>query len=873
MDMRYQEFCFADPRFYDSPDRVRTDRGRFGLAAPSTRPGWSSGERRGWFYLHPEGLELPRQGWKLHVSSTLDDAERVLGIVADHCFSQKLSFKFVPTRFGLLARNLKYADRSGSGKFITVYPTSDESAIATADALDAALAGTPGPYILSDLRWNAGPVFTRYGGFLPRFCLDAQGERVPAIEQPDGELVPDAREPRFAPPSWVPLPPAMQRHLTALGPSAPPDDFPYRIKHPLHFSNGGGVYLAEDLRSGRTVVLKEARPHAGLDPTGTDAVTRLRTEASYVKRLSDEPSVVGWVDSFHLFEHAFLAEEYVEGQTLNKEMVGRYPLIRASASAEDIEDFTTWALRILRQVEAAVDRLHARGVVFGDLHPNNMMVAREGEVVLVDLEMAHDADEIRDVTMGAPGYVPPDGRQGAARDRYALACLKLAMFFPLNTVLPLDASKVRQYVDIVESIFPVPPGFRDELLAELGDCPPADPATRRTQALVSAWGSESSLPGAPVRDLLAGAILADASPDRTDRLFPGDITQFAENAIGIAHGAAGVLVTLDAAGVRIPGSHLDWFLGACRSPERFGHHVGLYDGAAGAAVALARMGLVEAASTLAAGLLDLDLTACAHHLYGGLAGLGLAHLAVAGMTGDSTHVQRACEVGAELQTRSRPEPHDALISTPGARAGLMWGQAGHALLHVRLYELTEDEAYLDAAHAAVLHDLAACVVSPEDGSLQVNEGWRVLPYLATGSAGIGLAVLRVLAHVDDARLSDALEGIHRATRSRFVIGAGLLNGRAGLIEYLISARDAGRPAPDGDALIAQHVRDLSWHATSRSTGASIVGDQLMRISHDLGTGTAGVLHVLRRATGARTPPDGIAPFLDPPPVTTADEGR
>ncbi|WP_431836707.1 hypothetical protein [Cellulomonas sp. Y8] len=156
MDMRYQEFCFADPRFYDSPDLVRADRGRFKLADESARPGWSAGERHGWFYLHPTEVSLPAQGWKLHVSSTLDAAEHVLDILAEHCLAHRISFKFLPTRFGLLARNLKYADRSGSGKFITVYPTSDASAVATADALDAALAGTPGPYILSDLRWNSG---------------------------------------------------------------------------------------------------------------------------------------------------------------------------------------------------------------------------------------------------------------------------------------------------------------------------------------------------------------------------------------------------------------------------------------------------------------------------------------------------------------------------------------------------------------------------------------------------------------------------------------------------------------------------------------------------------------------------------------------
>jgi hypothetical protein len=202
------------------------------------------------------------------------------------------------------------------------------------------------------------------------------------------------------------------------------------------------------------------------------------------------------------------------------------------------------------------------------------------------------------------------------------------------------------------------------------------------------------------------------------------------------------------------------------------------------------------------------------------------------------------------------------LSAPGDRAGLLWGRAGHALLHTALYEATGVDFHLDSARAAVLHDLAACVRVPEDGSLQVDEGWRVLPYLGTGSAGIGLAALRLRAYVDDPELESALHGINRAVRARFIIGAGLLNGRAGLVEYLLSARDAGPDDPDVTGLIERHVRDLSWHATTNGTGIAVVGDQSMRLSHDLGTGTAGVIHVLRRAAAPARPLTGYLPLLD-----------
>ena len=861
MDMRYQQFCLADRRFYDSPERAEVRQTRFTLADDAPPAGWTAREHEGWSHRYPEGAVLPSQGWKLHVSTTVADAERVLDVVARHCTDQRLAFKFLSSKHGLLTRNMKYAERSGSGKFVTVYPPSDAAAIETADALDAALAGTPGPYILSDLRWNDGPVFTRFGGFAPRFCLDDRGERVPAIEDPDGVLAPDIREPRFTPPPWVTLPRPMQDHLATLGSGAPPDGFPYAIREPLHFSNGGGVYLAEDLRTGRSVVLKEARPYAGLDPSGRDAVERLRSEARFVELLADEPSVVDFVETFDLLEHRFLAEEHVEGRTLTSEMVARYPLIRASVEDDGVARYTDWALSALDQVARVLDRLHARGIVFGDLHPNNMIVRPDGRVVLVDLEMAHEADRVGLPLMGAPGYVPPDGREGVARDRYGLGCLRLAMFFPLNTVLAIDPGKIHQYLRVVEEAFPVPGDFRTAVLADLGMAGDADPADPE-QTLVTRWGAGT----APVDRLierLAAAVVADATPARPDRLHPGDVAQFTENGLGLAHGAAGVLVTLRRADVLVPQEHVEWFAAACRGRERFGPHVGLYDGAAGAALALIDLGLHEEAQALATDLLAADLDDLPHHLYGGVAGLGLAHLALARHTGDDRHLDRALAAGELLRARALREPErSSPVSQPGDRAGLFWGRAGHALLHTALYEATGSDHHLGDARTAVLHDLAACVRVPEDGSLQVDEGWRVLPYLGTGSAGIGLAILRLRPYVDDPGLETALDGIHRAVGARFVIGAGLLNGRAGLVEYLLSARDAGLDNRDMSGLVARHVRDLSWHGMTDGTGIAVVGDQSLRLSHDLGTGTAGVIHVLRRAAAPARSLTGYLPLLD-----------
>jgi len=55
----------------------------------------------------------------------------------------------------------------------------------------------------------------RYGAFAERFCVGANGELEPAIEDADGELVPDRRGAAFEPPAGVVLPACLGPHLAA----------------------------------------------------------------------------------------------------------------------------------------------------------------------------------------------------------------------------------------------------------------------------------------------------------------------------------------------------------------------------------------------------------------------------------------------------------------------------------------------------------------------------------------------------------------------------------------------------------------------------------------------------------------------------------
>jgi tRNA A-37 threonylcarbamoyl transferase component Bud32 len=929
MDKRYEAYCLADPLFYDHPS-ARED---LAPAYPHVhRPapaGWSATAGGDWWHLVPDDHPLPEQGWKIHVSATPAAAPAVLETVWNHCVEAGTAFKFLRSPALLLLRNSKYADRASSGKFATLYPLDDADLERTLKQLGDALAGSPGPYILSDLRYGDGPLYVRYGGFTPRRCRDAAGEQVPAIAHPDGHLIPDPRGPVFAPPPWAPLPEFLAPHLEARR-AGSVADLPYRIESALHFSNGGGVYQGTDTRTGARVVLKEARPHAGLLSDGRDAIARLESEREALSLAAGSgagPEVLDWLE---VGEHRFLVLEHVPGRTLNTLFAERYPLIGREPDPEALARYTDWALKIARRTEQAVEALHARGVVFNDLHLFNIMVDDEDRVRLIDFEVAAPAaGQPRRRLLAARAFQAPRELSGTAVDRYALACLRLALFLPLTALLPLDRSRAAALADAIRSEFPQVP---DEFLDEAVDVITAEPqagARRRADAVGPVDAPLAAGEWERLRASLVEGIEAAATPARTDRLFPGDIRQFtyAGAGLGLAHGAAGVLYALHSVGAPIPETYLQWLLErtADLPPDA---HLGLYDGVHGIAHVLDLLGHRDEALRLLGLALDERWQRLDAGLSEGLAGIGLNLLHFARRTGDGALAGTALEAGrlaVELlaqQDSERGREREHKPSPPPGRAGLMRGASGPALLFLRLYEHSGDADWLDRARAALRMDLECCTLSERDGSMRVNEGWRTLPYLADGSAGIALVVRRYLAHRQDETLHGALVAIEAACASRFYAQSGLFNGRAGMLLTLADAdpaspgayagaaaggaaawpgspdwpglpprrgtlpgtarvtgpaatdptdpdrgerAGAGRP-PRGGADARDQARRLSWHAVALSGHLAFPGDQLHRLSTDLATGSAGVLLALGAVLGEHP---AHLPFLPPRAVPAA----
>ncbi|MGW6012489.1 class III lanthionine synthetase LanKC [Streptomyces sp. NPDC055210] len=819
----------AAPLFVESLERLDDDSTWFARSSLPTPAGWQRADQGTWVNLRPADALLPQQGWKIHASATAENAERVVDTVWEYCVERKIAFKFLRSGTILKHVNSKSAARSAGGKLVTIYPVDDKVLELTLTELSLLLRSVTGPYILNDLRWGQGPLYLRFGAFQQRYCFSPTGDYVPAVARPDGVLVPDLRGPVFKVPSWAEVPGFVQAQIDAARTDGT-GTFPYRVEKALQFSNGGGVYRAKETGSGRTVLLREARPHAGLDLHGMDAVSRLKREHAMLERLDKLDCVPSTFGLIRHWEHSFLVEEFIDGEPLYEAIGRRHPLLRPGPTAAEFAEYSEWAHVTFARIEAAVAELHERGIVFGDLKPGNIMIRPDGKVCLVDFETAAAVGDDVQPALVTEGFSASWARDGYAADDYALACIRLALFVPLTELLRFTPGKHQQLIALAEDRFTVPPEFGPRLRTQLA------PPDLEPHGPVPDWPADPAADG--WRELLDGlraAVVGSATPSRKDRLFPGDLRQFEHQEASLGFGAAGVLHALHITGRSgYPEftEHVDWLVRASRRVQW--PRPGLYDGLAGTAYVLDELGQRQEALEALARLRTFDLGHCGPGLFGGLAGIGLALLHFG---------EDAAGIGGELVRR---------LSIDAAPTGLMHGWSGPALLFTRLFEATGDPQWLRHAETALARDIGRCGV-PSGRRVQVRDGQRWQTGLERGSAGIGIAVHEYLRSRENPHLTGVRDRIRDGLDTELLLAGGLFSGQAGV---LYGCAHLG-------ASPALHLRSLGVHAVRYQGHPAFALDGRLRLSMDLATGTAGVLLAVHTALTGRS--EGALPFLSTTP--------
>ncbi len=262
---------------------------------------------------------------------------------------------------------------------------------------------------------------------------------------------------------------------------------PYRIKRLIGEGTMANVYLAEHRHLKRLVAIKRLKIQSQRDET----LERFDREVRLASQLS-HPNIITVLDHGRAPDGTFYySMEFINGLTLTQWVEQHGPLPPARA------------IRILRQVCAAVGAMHARQLLHRDIKPDNVIAyAAHGDCDLIklldfglirDLESKASRDLTRDArVLGTPAFMAPerllDPRCIDPRtDLYGIGCIGFYLLTgrrPFEATLDADLAQQVQHVPapVVSSlsVFQIPEAL-DHLiaraLAKRMDDRPADAAT------------------------------------------------------------------------------------------------------------------------------------------------------------------------------------------------------------------------------------------------------------------------------------------------------------------------------------------------------------------------------------------------------------
>jgi len=218
----------------------------------------------------------------------------------------------------------------------------------------------------------------------------------------------------------------------------------YLVGRVLGEGGFGITYQGTDLTLGRAVAIKEFFPQGStrlgmaLQPAPSykpEIVQQMLVEfLAEAEKLAqfDHPHIVPVYANFEENQTAYMVMDYLRGQTLEDLVNQDGPLTEARV------------LLCLQQMGAALEVVHATGLLHRDIKPGNIMMAGEDRAVLIDFGSARAFKEgltQKQTQIVTAGFAPPEqyalqARRGGFTDVYALAA---TAYFLLSGQVPVSA--------------------------------------------------------------------------------------------------------------------------------------------------------------------------------------------------------------------------------------------------------------------------------------------------------------------------------------------------------------------------------------------------------------------------------------------------
>lgn len=258
---------------------------------------------------------------------------------------------------------------------------------------------------------------------------------------------------------------------------------PYRLIRVVGSGGMGVVHEAWDSRLDRRVALKMLHPH--LLPDGV-AWTKFEREARKSARI-EHPNVVRIYRVDTHDQRTAIEMQFIEGAPLNT-------LLRSGPLSP------VQAADLLRQLLGALQACHEQGIIHCDLKPGNLMVTRDGNVVLTDFGIARalygggsaeaTPAPLSGPLWGTPQYSPPESWRGEpVTPRWDLFAAGVLVYEAITGVSAFLATSPAALMHAILSTSPPPlaavrPGvssaFSDLVDSMMARDPEARPPSART---------------------------------------------------------------------------------------------------------------------------------------------------------------------------------------------------------------------------------------------------------------------------------------------------------------------------------------------------------------------------------------------------------
>jgi Lanthionine synthetase C-like protein/Protein kinase domain len=817
---------------------------------------------------------LPPQGWKIHVSAAPNNCRAVLDQVASTAAAAGVQFKFANDENTLRMMTSKRWPRGGSGKFITLYPTTEAKFLALLEDLYLVLKGEVGPYILSDRRYkDCRCLYYRYGGFISVTKLDFLGHQRQVLYSPSGEAIEDRRLPYFQLPDWVkdPIPPVdAEEGDMAL------DGGRFEVHKALQFSNTGGVYLGKDRGDGKVVVIKEARPYVELRNGQYDAVSRLAQEGKILRELEGADVAPKFYASFNDWENFYIVEEYLaDTKDMRVVMLEHSPLVKHSPTAQQSEEFYKIYTSIFISLLRGLQKIHHKGIVIGDVSPRNILIDSQWQGKFIDLEGAYRPGLDEPDDLHTPGFRAASKgwaeKNSFEDDRFGMGSMMLYGMFPLvalsflrediySTILP------RVVADIGWAHTPVLQVAQGLINNQLS----CDEAIQLLQGPAKFDAPFSAVSNTlTLREIYRGMgdfVCHHVRLEAKSGLFPSDPIGALTNPASLGFGTVGIVWALQATGKHLPDEVLQRFKNDLKELKSGQLAPGFMIGTSGIAWGLLQMGDREAAARFLEDANASPLLHSHHSLFYGMAGVGMANLAMHLETQEPGYLDIAVDLAQRLQSTAIRCDRGIHWEDEGKTwVGFGYGQSGVALFFLRLSQVLGEPYWRKLGQEALEYDLSwAHEIEPGVVSFAgcTDDTTTYEQYLEEGSAGILKVAIRY-------GLWDRLEGLFNDVWRKYAAFPGLFFGLSGFIDAFV---DAYLYSNDAKYLTMaerpiQGIGDL--YLLRYPEGCATPGENLFRISCDYGSGVAGVMRTLYRRHHVLSDPfclDVLDGFNDWPPT-------